>query len=288
MSEHAKRMKRELVMKGTILDVYKDTMELPNGKTEEWDFVSHRKGAAAVVAVREDGKLLMVRQYRNALERMTLEIPAGARDSVTEDTKVCAARELEEETGYRSENLSFLLSLRTTVAFCDEFIDVYKDTMELPNGKTEEWDFVSHRKGAAAVVAVRADGKLLMVRQYRNALERMTLEIPAGARDSVTEDTRVCAARELEEETGYRSENLTFLLSLRTTVAFCDEFIDVYLARDLVKSAQHLDEGEAIDVEAHDVDELCEMIYAGKIQDSKTVSAILAYKNLLNKDSGKA
>ena len=54
MSEHAKKIKRELVMKGTILDVYKDTMELPNGKTEEWDFVSHRKGAAAVVAVRED------------------------------------------------------------------------------------------------------------------------------------------------------------------------------------------------------------------------------------------
>ncbi len=104
----------------------------------------------------------------------------------------------------------------------------------------------------------------------------------------MTEDTKVCAARELEEETGYRSENLSFLLSLRTTVAFCDEFIDVYLARDLVKSTQHLDEGEAIDVEAHDVDELCEMIYAGKIQDSKTVSAILAYKNLLNKDSGKA
>ena len=167
-------------------------------------------------------------------------------------------------------------------------LDVYKDTMELPNGKTEEWDFVSHRKGAAAVVAVREDGKLLMVRQYRNALERMTLEIPAGARDSVTEDTKVCAARELEEETGYRSENLSFLLSLRTTVAFCDEFIDVYLARDLVKSEQNLDEGEAIDVETHDVDELCEMIYAGKIQDSKTVSAILAYKNLLNKDSGKA
>ena len=133
-------------------------------------------------------------------------------------------------------------------------LDVYKDTMELPNGKTEEWDFVSHRKGAAAVVAVREDGKLLMVRQYRNALERMTLEIPAGSRDSVTEDTKVCAARELEEETGYRSENLSFLLSLRTTVAFCDEFIDVYLARDLVKSEQHLDEGEAIDVETHDVD----------------------------------
>ena len=162
-------------------------------------------------------------------------------------------------------------------------LDVYKDTMELPNGKTEEWDFVSHRKGAAAVVAVREDGKLLMVRQYRNALERMTLEIPAGARDSVTEGTKVCAARELEEETGYRSENLTFLISLRTTVAFCDEFIDVYLARDLVKSAQHLDEGEEIQVEAYALEELCDMIYQGRIQDSKTVSAIMAYSNKIKK-----
>lgn len=161
-------------------------------------------------------------------------------------------------------------------------LDIYTDTMELPNGKIEKWDFVSHRMGAAAVVPVRQDGKILMVKQYRNALGRMTLEVPAGARDSVTEDTKVCAARELEEETGYRSENLSFLISLKTTVAFCDEFIDVYLAKDLVKSEQHLDEGESIDIEAYDIDELCDMIYAGKLQDAKTVSALLAYKNLRN------
>lgn len=160
-------------------------------------------------------------------------------------------------------------------------LDIYKDTMELPNGKIEEWDFLSHRMGAAAVVPVRKDGKVLMVRQYRNAIERETLEIPAGSRDSVTEDTKICAARELEEETGYRSDNLTFLVSLRTTVAFCDEFIDVYLAKDLEESVQHLDEGETIEVEAYDIDELCEMIYAGKIQDAKTVSGLLAYKNTL-------
>lgn len=163
-------------------------------------------------------------------------------------------------------------------------LDIYTDTMELPNGKTEEWDFISHRKGAAAVVPVREDGKILMVRQYRNAIERMTLEIPAGSRDSVTEDTRVCAVRELEEETGYCSDNLTKILSLKTTVAFCDEFIDVYLAKDLKPGKQHLDEGEFIDVEAYDVEELCEMIYAGKMQDAKTVSGILAYKNLLNEE----
>ncbi len=163
-------------------------------------------------------------------------------------------------------------------------LDIYQDTMELPEGKREIWDFVSHRKGAAAVVPVRADGKILMVRQYRNALERETLEIPAGARDSVTEDTGVCAARELEEETGYKCGELTFLLSLRTTVAFCDEFIDVYLAKDLQKGERHLDDSEDIDVEEYEIEELCEMIYQGKLQDSKTVAALLAYKNLLNEE----
>lgn len=166
-------------------------------------------------------------------------------------------------------------------------LDIYTDTMELPDGKREEWDFVSHRKGAAAVVPVREDGKILMVRQFRNAIERETLEIPAGSRDSVTEDTRVCAARELEEETGYRSDNLSFLISLKTTVAFCDEFIDVYLARELKKGTRHLDEGEFIDVEAHDIEELCDMIYAGTLQDAKTVSALLAYRNLLSREAAR-
>ena len=162
-------------------------------------------------------------------------------------------------------------------------IDYYQDTMQIPNGNIAKWDLIDH-KGAAAVVAVREDGKLLMVRQYRNAIDRMTLEIPAGSRDSVTEDTKVCAARELEEETGYRSDDLMRLLSLKTTVAFCDEFIDVYLARNLKPGHQHLDEGEFLDVEAHDIDELCQMIYDGKLQDAKTVSALLAYKNLLNQE----
>ncbi|MGN0353034.1 MAG: NUDIX hydrolase [Roseburia sp.] len=161
-------------------------------------------------------------------------------------------------------------------------LDFYADTMELPDGKLEKWDFVSHRMGAAAVVPVLADGRILMVRQYRNALDRETLEIPAGARNSKTEDTKICAARELEEETGYRSENLQKILSLKTTVAFCDEFIDVYLAKDLKPGNQHLDEGEFINIEAYPLEELCQMISEGKLQDSKTVSGILAYANLLH------
>lgn len=161
-------------------------------------------------------------------------------------------------------------------------LDIYKDTMEFANGTKEEWDFVSHRMGAAAVLPVLPDGRIIMVRQYRNALERETLEIPAGCRDSLTEHTKVSATRELEEETGYRSDNIEFLLSLRTTVAFCDEMVDVYLATDLQPGEQHLDEAESIDVEIYSLEELQKMIFEGKIQDSKTVAAIMTYSTKIN------
>ena len=157
-------------------------------------------------------------------------------------------------------------------------LDIYEDTTLLPNGKTEKWDFVSHRMGAACVLAVKPDGKLLMVRQYRNALERETLEVPAGKRDSLEEDTSICAARELEEETGYRAGKLEKLLSLKSTVAFCDELIDVYLATELERvGGQKLDESEEIDVEAWELKDLMDMCYSGKIQDAKTVASIMAY-----------
>lgn len=173
--------------------------------------------------------------------------------------------------------------LKRELMYKGAILDIYKDTMQFANGTTEEWDFVSHRKGAAAVLPVLSDGRVILVRQYRNALERETLELPAGCRDSLDEDTKLTAARELEEETGYHSDQISFLLSLRTTVAFCDEFVDVYLAENLVPGEQHLDDAESIDVEIYSLDEVCEMIYAGKMQDSKTVAAILAYSNKVNR-----
>lgn len=156
-------------------------------------------------------------------------------------------------------------------------IDFYKDTVQVPNGNVVKWDFIGH-KGAAAVVAVRSDGKLLMVRQYRNALDRYTLEIPAGGLNGADEPTIVAAERELEEETGYKAvSSLEFLISIRTTVAFCNEKIDIYVAKDLQQSHQNLDEDEFINVEAWDVKDLIAKIYEGVIEDSKTVSAIMAY-----------
>ncbi len=156
-------------------------------------------------------------------------------------------------------------------------IDFYKDTVLVPNGNVVKWDFIGH-KGAAAVVAVRNDGKLLMVRQYRNALDRYTLELPAGGLNGADEPTIIAAERELEEETGYKAVSpLEPLISIRTTVAFCNEKIDIYVANNLEKSSQNLDEDEFINVEAWDVKDLIDKIYDGSIEDSKTVSAILAY-----------
>lgn len=162
-------------------------------------------------------------------------------------------------------------------------LDIYEDTMEFADGSTQKWDFVSHRMGAACVLPVRNDGKILMVKQLRPAINRYTIEVPAGKRDSLDEDTAICAARELEEETGYRAGKLERLLSLKSTVAFCDEFIDVYLATDLVKIGdQHLDEGEEIDVEVYTIEELLAKCFSGELQDAKTVAAVLAYKAKLS------
>ena len=169
--------------------------------------------------------------------------------------------------------------LKRELVYKGSILDIYQDTMEFPNGTREEWDFVSHRMGAAAILPVLPDGRIVMVRQYRNALERETLEIPAGCRDSKTEDTGICASREMEEETGYKSNHVEYLLSLRTTVACCDEAIDIYVAKDLEPGTRHLDSAESIDVEIYTVEELCQMIYEGKIQDGKTVAAIMAYSN---------
>lgn len=172
--------------------------------------------------------------------------------------------------------------VKRELKYSGSMLKMYSDTIEVPNGNVVNWDFIGHN-GAAAVVPVKDDGKIVMVRQFRNALDRETLEIPAGGLNEKSEPTIHAAARELEEETGYKSEKLELLVSISTAVAFCDEKIDIYVARELQQSHQHLDEDEYIDVEEYTVEELENMIYSGVVTDSKTVAAIMAYKNKFQK-----
>lgn len=165
--------------------------------------------------------------------------------------------------------------VKRELAYKGAILDMYCDHVEV-NGHVAKWDFL-HHKGAAAVIPVTEKGTILMVRQYRNALDRYTLEIPAGALDQEGESGKKCAARELEEETGFRSENLEWLITLRTAVAFCDERVEVYVARDLIPSVQNLDEDEVIDVEEYTIEELKEKIFKGEIEDSKTIASLMSY-----------
>ncbi len=157
-------------------------------------------------------------------------------------------------------------------------IDFCKDDIITPKGKQVEWDYLEH-KGAAAILPVMDDGKILLVRQWRNAIDRFSLEIPAGGKDGIGEETKTCAARELEEETGYRSDDIEFLQTIVPAIAYSGELIDIYVAKNLIKTEQSLDPDEEIELEIYSVEELLEMIFRNEINDSKTVAAILTYYN---------
>lgn len=157
-------------------------------------------------------------------------------------------------------------------------VDFYTLDLEVPNGNIAHWDHIEH-KGAAAVVPVDEEGKILMVRQYRGAIDDIMLEIPAGGRDSEAEDFLVCAARELEEETGYRSENIHHLIDINTAAAYTSEKIAIYYAENLIPSSQNLDEDEFVNIERYSIPEIEKMIYSGEITDAKTIAGVFAYKN---------
>ena len=112
---HEKILSEECAWKGKILDVHRLEVELPNGHRSARDIVRH-PGAAAVVALTESGKIVLVRQYRTAIDRVTVEIPAGKLDP-GEDPLDCAKRELHEETGFRAGRIRFLTSIVTTCGF---------------------------------------------------------------------------------------------------------------------------------------------------------------------------
>ncbi|MDF2542062.1 MAG: hypothetical protein K0S47_1780 [Herbinix sp.] len=155
-------------------------------------------------------------------------------------------------------------------------VDFYRDRMKINGEKETYFDFVGHR-GAAAMIPVDADGKILMVRQYRNAIDSYSLEIPAGGLNA-GEDPSLCAIRECEEETGYKAGDANHLIDLFTTVAFSNEKISIYYTEDITVSEQNLDEDEFVTVERYSLEELTSMILDGSIMDAKTIAGLLAFK----------
>lgn len=161
------------------------------------------------------------------------------------------------------------------LSYQGKILKVYTDHVEV-NGRESNWDFV-HHNGGAAVVPVTKEGKILMVRQWRNAIDRYTLELPAGALNFAEESGLACVARELEEETGYNAQSIEWLVAIQSWPSFTNEQVDIFVAKDLIPSCQRFDEEEDIELEEHSIEELKQMIFAGEIKDSKTVAGLLAY-----------
>lgn len=160
------------------------------------------------------------------------------------------------------------------VMFRGKLIRVEHWQVELPNGHTSLREVALHN-GAAGVVAVDDEGKVVMVRQHRIAVGRMTWEVPAGKLDSPDEDPLHCAKRELSEETGLEAESWEKLICLETTPGFCTERIHLYLARGLHQGVTHPDEDEFVATKREPIGTLVNQIMKGEIRDGKTIVAIM-------------
>jgi len=159
--------------------------------------------------------------------------------------------------------------------FDGRIIKVQIDTVELSDGTTASREIVKH-PGAVAVLPIR-EGKLLVVEQFRQPLGRTEIEIPAGKLEP-GEDPREAAARELEEETGYKAPELIHLSSFYTSPGFADEIIHFYVAEELTVGTLQPDEDEFLELTEITLDEAFEHMRAGRISDAKTIMAVYAWQ----------
>ncbi|MFZ5592338.1 MAG: NUDIX domain-containing protein [Bacillota bacterium] len=171
-------------------------------------------------------------------------------------------RELQEKT----------ISSRTV--YQGKIFNVRQDQVELPGGKTASREVVEY-SGAVAVVPLTGDGKVVMVRQYRYAVQEVLLEIPAG-KCNPREDALDCAVRELSEETGLQAGRWDRLCTFYTTPGFTTEKLTVFLARELTFGQAHPDEDELVQVEVVPLEEALRMIEQGQIKDGKSIVGLLA------------
>ena len=164
-----------------------------------------------------------------------------------------------------------------------KIITLRVEEVELPDGNKATRELIKH-PGAVSIIPITADGKIVLVEQYRKALERTLIEIPAGKIDP-GEEPAVTAVRELEEETGYGAKEFTYIQSFATSPGFADEVIHMYLAQDFIKSKILLQEMKmnSLDLLEVTIEEAEEMVVSGKIFDAKTAFAVLYAKNLLTK-----
>lgn len=163
--------------------------------------------------------------------------------------------------------------LRSEALLHGKLIHAFRDEVALPQGGTAVREWIRH-PGAAAVVPLFDDGTTLLVRQYRYAPDRVFLEVPAGKMDREGEAPEVVAARELEEETGWKARELIPLGAGYPCIGYSNEVIHCFLARGLHPGTQRFSEGEWMEVVRLPLNEAIEQARKGTLVDMKTVTAL--------------
>ena len=171
---------------------------------------------------------------------------------------------------------------KSEILFRGKVFDLQVDQI-IYNSGNEGIREVAVHPGGAVVAAVKDDGKLILVKQFRYPLQKFLIELPAGKLE-INEDPKVCAVRELQEETGYKTDNLIKLGAIATTPGFCTEILHIYLAKNLKPGNHDREEGEyGMEVLELTFDEAEEKIKNGEIIDSKTICGIYMAKSYLHK-----
>jgi ADP-ribose pyrophosphatase len=147
------------------------------------------------------------------------------------------------------------------------------DTVELPDGRITNREIVEHAD-VVAIVALDENDNVLLVKQYRKPVEKEMLEIPAGGVES-GENPEESAVRELQEETGYLPNSITQIGGVYASPGYCNEFLYLYLATDLVPNKLEGDDDEHIELIRMPLSEIPQMISSGQICDAKSVAALL-------------
>lgn len=170
-------------------------------------------------------------------------------------------------------------TMKSDKVYEGKVINLRVDTVELPDKKYSKREVIEH-PGSVAIVSLREDNKIVLVKQYRKPVERFLLELPAGKME-INEEPRETALRELEEETGYKAGKLEYLIEIFPTPGISDEKIYLFLARDLEEGKLNLDPGEFIDIEEIEIGQLEKMILRGEIMDAKTIVGINYVKSYM-------
>jgi ADP-ribose pyrophosphatase len=155
------------------------------------------------------------------------------------------------------------------LAYDGHFLKVSRDRIKLPDGSETVRELIRH-PGAVVILPQLADGRVLLERQFRYPNDRVFIEFPAGKIDP-GEDPLACAKRELEEETGYSAAEWNFVCTIHNAIAYSDEHLDIFLARDLKEGQAKLDEGEFLELFSATIPELLDMVKRGEITDVKTI-----------------